>query len=412
MRKLAASIRKLVVGTPAARALWGLFRRAQHERRYVEWTSAYRKGPGGRPGFRHPEWAFAEARAGLPATPPGRRPGEVHTGIVALTKSWGAGLLYEAEELGRVSVFDWEERGFREGSARFPEEVPRLQQELLAFLRTAQAEQPVDWLLVTTTGAFVLKDTIRRIREELGIPVVSQSLDDRHTFRMGQGPHGQDLGQIDVGVAADLMWTSSSIATDWYAAEGGRPVFLPEGFSPKLTPRLPRNERFDVGFLGQRTPPRDRLVNMLRKSGLSVQARGWGWPEGSLELTDMGRFFSENRVNLGIGGVNYSMKLTTLKGRDFEVPGAGQTYLTTFDPDLALCFRVGEEIACYGTDFHAVDLAHELARDEGWRTDMADRAYARSMAEHRWIHRFEWLLTNLGIMAAPTRGAPDGEGRK
>jgi hypothetical protein len=336
----------------------------------------------------------------------------VHTGIVALTKSWGAGLLYEAEELGRVSVFDWEERGFREGSARFPEEVPRLQQELLAFLRTAQAEQPVDWLLVTTTGAFVLKDTIRRIREELGIPVVSQSLDDRHTFRMGQGPHGQDLGQIDVGVAADLMWTSSSIATDWYAAEGGRPVFLPEGFSPKLTPRLPRNERFDVGFLGQRTPPRDRLVNMLRKSGLSVQARGWGWPEGSLELTDMGRFFSENRVNLGIGGVNYSMKLTTLKGRDFEVPGAGQTYLTTFDPDLALCFRVGEEIACYGTDFHAVDLAHELARDEGWRTDMADRAYARSMAEHRWIHRFEWLLTNLGIMAAPTRGAPDGEGRK
>ena len=410
MRKLIATIRRLVIGNPAARAVWGRIRKTQHERHYVDWTSSYRKVSRGRPGFRHPDESFAEARKRLPGTPPGRRRGEVHTAIVALTKSWGAGLVYEAEELGRASVFDWEEHGYREGSADFWERLPRLQQDLIAFLEAKQAEHPVDWLLVTTNGDFVLKDTVRRIREDLGIPVVSQSLDDRHTFRMGTGPHGQDRGQMDIGVAADVIWTSSSVATDWYAAEGGRPVFLPEGFSPKLTPRLRRTETFDVGFLGQRTPPRDRLVTLLRKAGLSVQARGWGWPEGSLDLANMGLFFSQNKVNLGIGGVNYSMKLTTLKGRDFEVPGAGQTYLTTFDPDLALCFRVGEEIACYGNDFHMVDLAYELARDEEWRTDMADKAYARSMAEHRWLHRFEWLLTNLGIMEGSGASVP-GSGR-
>ncbi|MDQ3915628.1 MAG: glycosyltransferase [Actinomycetota bacterium] len=399
MKRLLAAIRSAVLGTPAFRAVWGRVRRVQQDRRYLEWTTDYRKVSRRRPGFRHPGESFAAARRCLPGTPAGRRRGGVHTAIVALTKSWGAGLVHEAEELGRASVFDWEEHGFREGSPDFWETLPRLQQELLSFLERKNAEQPVDWVLLTTTGSFVLKDTIRRIREDLGIPVVSQSLDDRHTFRMGTGPHGQDRGQVDVGVAADVVWTSSSVATDWYAAEGGRPVFLPEGFSPRLTPRLPRKELFDVGFLGQRTPPRDRLVTLLRRAGLTVQARGWGWPEGSLDLAGMGLFFSQNKVNLGIGGVNYSMKLTTLKGRDFEVPGAGQTYLTTFDPDLALCFRIGEEIACYGNEFHMVDLAYELARDEQWRTDMADKAYARSMAEHRWLHRFEWLLTNLGIMS-------------
>jgi hypothetical protein len=398
MHRMVARLRSLVIGNRAFRSLWGLYRRRQHERNYVDWTASYRRVSRARPGFRHPEGSFAEARRGLPGTPAGRRRGEVHTAIVALTKSWGAGLVYEAEELGRASVFDWEDLGYREGSPDFWERLPRLQEDLVCFLSRAHSEQPVDWLLVTTNGDFVLRDTVRRIREDLGIPVVSQSLDDRHTFRMGMGPHGQDRGQVDIGVAADVVWTSSSVATDWYAAEGGRPVFLPEGFSPKLTPRLPRNELFDVGFLGQRTPPRDRLVTLLRKAGLTVQARGWGWPEGSLDLGDMGLFFSQNKVNLGIGGVNYSMKLTTLKGRDFEVPGAGQTYLTTFDPDLALCFRVGEEIACYGNELHMVDLAYELARDEQWRVGMADKAYDRSMTEHRWLHRFEWLLTNLGIM--------------
>jgi hypothetical protein len=354
------------------------------------------------------ENSFAEARKRLPLTPSGKAGGEVHTAIVALTSSWGAGLVHEAEELGHASVYDWEKRGFSEGKADFWESLPRLQEDLLGFLRERSAERPIDWLLLTTNGDFVLRDTIRRIREELGIPVVSQSLDDKHTFKKGLGPHGQDRGQLGIAPSCDLVWTSSSVAVDWYAAEGAVPVFLPEGFSPRLTPRLPRNELFDVGFLGQRTPPRERLVNACRRAGLSVQARGYGWPDGSVGLEDMGKFFSQNRVNLGIGGVNYSMGLTTLKGRDFEVPGAGQTYLTTFDPDLALCFHVGTEIACYGNSFHMVDLAYELARNEAWRVDMGDRAYERSMREHRWLQRYEWILTNLGIMspAAETAAAP------
>jgi len=173
---------------------------------------------------------------------------------------------------------------------------------------------------------------------------------------------------------------------------------ITEGFSPRLTPRTDLPKTSDVGFLGECYGLRPDYVNALRKAGLSVAAAGYGWPGSKpVPLDEMGTFLAGSRVVLGIGGVGYSMKLTTLKGRDFEVPGAGGVYLTTYNPDLANFFTIGEEILCYQSKDEMVELTRRLIRDEQWRTEMGDQAYRRSMREHRWLHRYQEVLSALGI---------------
>ncbi len=253
-------------------------------------------------------------------------------------------------------------------------------------------------MLVTCSGNVILVDTLRRIREELGIPIVNQWLDCKQTFVGGMGSSGQDVGQKHIASEFDLVWTSSRSTCEWYMVEGGRPLYLPEGFSPILTPHLPLEKFFDVGFLGSRYGLRQDYIDLLRRAGLTVDARGYGWPSPPLAIDEMGTFFGNCKVNLGLGGVGYSMELTTIKGRDFEVPGAGCCYLTTYNPDLAAFFDIGKEIACFRTPQEMVEMAIDLVNDPGRRAEMAVLAHSRSLREHRWLHRFQEVLSVLGLI--------------
>ena len=58
-----------------------------------------------------------------------------------------------------------------------------------------------------------------------------------------------------------------------------------------------------------------------------------------------------------MGGIGYSERFTNVKGRDFEIPGTGGgVYLTSFNPDLAQSFVVGEEILCYSNRDEMLEL--------------------------------------------------------
>ena len=214
---------------------------------------------------------------------------------------------------------------------------------------------------------------------------------------------GQDRGQVDIASAFDLVCTSSRSTCEWYMAVGANPLFLPEGFSPRLTPKVECQKIYDVGFLGAKYGPRVDYVSFLSSAGINIKAKGYGWGRGGISLNEMGRFFGQCKINLGMGGIGYSTDLLTLKGRDFEVPGAGGVYLTSYNPDLADFFEIGKEIVCYQSVDEMLFLAKSLLNDADWRHDIAKRAYARSMSEHRWLHRFEEILYLLGILNKTTR---------
>lgn len=382
------------------RRVWSSVRAGQLERRYRETSAEYTalaqaQGCIYRRDRIEDEVRARTAELGVRT----KAPGEIHTAMLVLEDNWGIGMVYEAAELGSVSVFDWTKQGFPLDIGARPELLPELSRRFHDFIRESHREHPIDWVFIPGSGTQILRDTVRGIREELGVPVVNQWLDCKQNFRTGVVRHGQDTGQLDIAPEFDLVWTSSRSACDWYLAVGARPIYLPEGFSPRLTPRVSCPKLHDVGFLGACYGLRPDYVQALHQGGLGVAARGYGWPgRNSVELSEMGTFFGQCRVNLGMGGIGYSMNLTTLKGRDFEVPGAGGAYLTTFNPDLADFFQIGKEILCYQSPDEMVELAHRLVRDEAFREEIAESAYQRSMREHRWMHRFETILRIIGLL--------------
>lgn len=327
--------------------------------------------------------------------------GEIHTAIFSLNHSFGIGVIAELERLGPVSAFDYQENGFLQTDPKFQSRVPRLNEMMYDFLLETHERLPIDWILITHSGSIVLVDTIRRIRSKFGVPVVNQWLDCKQSFELGIGPHRQDMGQKDIAPEFDMVWTSSRSVCEWYMAIGARPYFLPEGFSPDFTPRVICEKDIDVGFVGACYGQRPDYINALKRSGLSVTAVGYGWKDSYVVRNeDMGKFIGSCKVILGMGGVGYSMDLTTLKGRDFDMPGSGGAYLTTFNPDLAVFFDIGKEILCYHSLDEMVELAHQLLFDESFRENLAERAYRRAMQEHRWLHRFGTVLEILGLLRA------------
>jgi hypothetical protein len=394
------SLKNRLLGLPFARRAWASYRGGQTEARYRTWIEYYGREATAR-GLSYSPDHFREGLAERLRHRKliRRSQGEVHTGVLCLTRNWGIGLVQEAEELGPVSVFDWEQHGFRESDPELPRLMPELNRRILAFVRETHRARPLDWLLITGSGNVIHRDTLRRIREEWGIPTVNQWLDCKQNFRSGVISNGQDTGQIDIAPEFDAVWTSSRTMCEPYLCVGARPLYLPEGFSPRLTPRVVGPQKYAVGFMGARYGLRQDYIMALRRAGVDVAVRGPGWGTAEVPLSQMGEFFGQCKINLGFGGVGYSMALTTLKGRDFEVPGAGGVYLTTYNDDLAEFFRLGEEILCYRTPREMVEIVIDLLKDDRRRDSIAEHAYRRAMSEHRWSQRYRTVLHCLGVLA-------------
>jgi spore maturation protein CgeB len=106
-----------------------------------------------------------------------------------------------------------------------------------------------------------------------------------------------------------------------------------------------------------------------------------------------------SKVILGLGGVGWSPDLKNVKGRDFDAPCIG-AYVTSFNPDLADMFRIGEEIACYSTPDEAVEVVRDLLRNDAKRAAMARAGRARCLREHTWRQRYERVLELLGVLSS------------
>lgn len=394
---------------PAASA-WSAFRRAQLHRQYEERRERYAAAARER-GLRYTEAAtIAAVRARLAArgvSPVQRAPGEIHTFAFIPSYTWHEELLPDLAELGRLTVFDYKKEGFdwndfaradRAGLAA----RATMNERVLPALREAQAVQPVDWVFVYASGIEISASTVRRIADETGIPTVNMCLDDKQSW---VGPYMGDHrgGQVDVAAAYDLSWTSARVACEWYLAEGGRPIYMPEGFDASRYRPMRVAKDLPVSFVGGAYGRRERTIRWLRDCGVDVRTFGEGW-RGAEPAASLCEIANRSVVNLGMGEIGHSDTLTNVKGRDFQIPGTGGgVYLTSYNADLAQHFEVGHEILCYKSDDEMLEqLRYWTARPEE-AARMADRARARCLAEHRWLHRYRRILEYLEILG----GRPD-----
>jgi glycosyl transferase family 1 len=335
-------------------------------------------------------------------TPPRKAIGDIHTFACIPQFSWHEHLLPDLRQLGDVTLFDYNALGFsysefisgtRRGVARRNE----MADLILPALRRAHQKRPVDWVFCYGGGQDTSPAVIRRITEELGIPCVNMSLDDKQGWAGAQVGECR-VGAIDITAAFDLYITSARVACEWHLVEGGEPVYMPEGFNANAFYPTHVKQDIQVSFVGGSYGYRTDVIENLRRHGIQVSTFGSGWSSASW-VSNIADVFNRSVVNLGMGGIEFSEYLTNVKGRDFEVPGTGGgVYLTSFNPDLAQHFVVGEEILCYGNREEMLELIRRCLREPEYARAIALRARERSLREHRWFHRYVKSLQLLGVV--------------
>ncbi len=327
--------------------------------------------------------------------------GQIHTFAFIPQRSWHYQLLPDLRKLGTLTVFDSHAFGvspvdvFKCNAAALSARQ-FINKKFFEVLKKTHAQEPVDWVFVYASGWEIMRDTIRRITDELGIPVVSACFDDKQSWT---GPKLNDhrAGQIDLASVFDLAWTSASVACEWYLVEGGRPVYMPEGFDIATYYPLNRRQDISVSFFGTSYGFRPLVTDFLQRHGITLTTFGTGW-RGAKFARDANEIFNRSRINLGMGGIGYSEILTNVKCRDFDVPASGGgIYLTSFNPDLARHFAVGKEIVCYHNRAEMLELIRYYLRHPDEAAMIARCGYERCLREHRWLHRYLKILDILGV---------------
>jgi len=253
----------------------------------------------------------------------------------------------------------------------------------VVYLDAQQLQEPIlEWVRSVTVG-----------------PVFGLNLDDKTTYAEFPVFRREAQGYRNWAGRFDVNLTNSRAFVDIYQSDGHDCLYLPTGYHYDPTRHfvLPSPDYVrPLAFVGSHKPERAELIDRLQQLGLSVEIFGGGWPYGQF-TNDGAEIYRSTQINLGIGYNLPGDQFTNLKNRDFECPGAGGCYLTTFDWELAGLFEVGREILCYRSiaDFCEIYLHYARRPEECWK--IARAGFERARREHTWAHRFSTVFREVGF---------------
>ena len=244
-----------------------------------------------------------------------------------------------------------------------------------------------------------LSDDLFSIIHEINLgPLIGMNLDDKAEF-FGFGPGQKNQNNYARWVSRfDMNLSNSKIFKEHYESHGGRFFYCPPGLhipAGLQSPGIIAVNR-KIAFLGSAKQERVRMVESLSKFGIHVDTFGRGWP--GQRWTDNSRdIFRETQINLGLGFASGSETLTTLKARDFECPGIGSCYLTTYNFELCEHWDLGREVLCYRSIEELVEMIAYYGKKPEHCLKIAKAAFDRAKKEHTWAHRFKDIFRSLGF---------------
>ena len=241
------------------------------------------------------------------------------------------------------------------------------------------------------------------IRRRWKCPLLGMNLDDRVEF-FDYGIYNNTVPAYSHWITKfDVNLTNARASLDWYRQRGAAVRYFPQGFhleSEYENPTTKAEYKYPFSFLGAAKPDREVIVNKLFQAGVPITLFGRGWPNGKW-VDRASSVFRQSQINLGVGFALASARLTTTKGRDFECPGVGACYLTTYNCELPALYEIGKEILCYRDFEELLEMyAYYVKRpDECLR--IAQAAHRRCKAEHTWEIRFRTLFHEMGFKTKP-----------
>jgi hypothetical protein len=253
-----------------------------------------------------------------------------------------------------------------------------------------------DAILMYARGGLLSKETFELIRKRWSCPLLGMNLDDKVSFLPYNIFSAQDDNYQHWAKYFDLNITSSKIASNWYREVGCNSIFTPQGVHLPIGLKAPTSCEFKypISFLGTKKLDRSLIVKSLEEAGIPITLFGRGWCN-SKWTDDASSIFRASQINLGIGLA--TPNLTALKGRDFECPGIGACYLTTFNWELTEFWDIGKEILCYRNVEELIEIFSWYRKRPEECLKIAQAAWNRSVKDHTWEKRFIKIFDESGF---------------
>jgi spore maturation protein CgeB len=149
-------------------------------------------------------------------------------------------------------------------------------------------------------------------------------------------------------------------------------------------------------FIANPTPHRREVVEAVREP-LALYGPAWSAADGDHHEVHAGRLGSNALRPLYAGhlaALNIRNEFNVLSGlnqRNFDPCLAGTALLTDDQPDLPLCFKLGEEVAVWRDVEELNDLYARVLRDRAWAAALGERGRRRVLADHTYAARLEAL---------------------
>ncbi len=299
-------------------------------------------------------------------------------------------LIPELEKICPVDTLDLQ--GTIRGAA--PEDYPeKVNQAVEQHLLSAP---DYDAILLYARSELLSEDLFSLLRKKCHGPLIGMNLDDKVSF----WPYGIFQANVDNycqwAHLFDLNLTNSKIAATWYQNAGANSLFLPPAMHQQPLQKPPSSTEFKypLSFLGSAKPERERIISRLQKVGIPIALFGNGWSDSEWQ-PDSTLIYRSSMMNLGIGYA--TPNLVTLKNRDFECPGSGACYLTTFNWELAEVWEIGKEILCYRSPEELIEIISWYQNRPEDCLKIARAAFKRGGNDHTWEKRFRGVFENLGL---------------
>ena len=207
-------------------------------------------------------------------------------------------------------------------------------------------------------------------RQPVGVKQLSQSVD----FNLTMSPEA--LPRYAATNSACFFWKSSAISKEC---------------KPLSSSNLDQKDNFYVLFIGSKYGWRESFINTIKKSGIKVICFGKGWGSEPLSNENMVKEIKKAPVTLGFSNVGYTNCITTIKGRDFEVPTWGGLYLTQYSPGLDFYYEDGKDILTYKTIQDCLDKICFIKENPKEALQIRQSGYKKANMYSTWPSRFNYL---------------------
>lgn len=235
-------------------------------------------------------------------------------------------------------------------------------------------------------------ETLDLVRKESPSVIINWGTDDSWKFAQASKFFAMHVDlHVTTSRAAELQAKSEGLTnvmlSQWAASTGDLAV-----------PRVAKDCRYEVSFVGNLYGYRGEWISELRSSGINVANFGHGSERGVVDAREIPGIYNNSLMSLnfsGAGASSLGRANRQIKARTFEVPGAGGFLLTETAPDLEEYFVIGDEVAVFSSPSDLVAKVKYYLDNHSERDRIANAGYTRTRDCHTYEKRFAEILTRL-----------------